>query len=86
MSFSAAKMLPIAKPASNREYPETMVLHFAELVLFWGLGTLHGKIVSDGEAVQAKEWVFYRFCGKFPFVFANSKLIQSANPKLIHPI
>jgi len=61
-------MLPIAKPASNREYPETMVLHFAELVLFWGLGTLHGKIVSDGEAVQAKEWVFYRFCGKFPFL------------------
>jgi len=39
----------------KREYPKTIVLFFHELVLFWGLGTLHGKIVSDGDAVQVKE-------------------------------
>jgi len=30
-----------------------------------GAGTLHGKIVSDGEAVQVQEQVLYRFCGEF---------------------
>ena len=41
----------------NRGYPKTLVLFFHEFVLFWGSGTLHGKIVSDGEVVQVKEQV-----------------------------
>jgi hypothetical protein len=43
----------------NRGYPKTIVLFFHEFVIFWGSGTLHGKIVSDGDAVQVKEQVLY---------------------------
>jgi hypothetical protein len=48
-------MLPIAKPGTERGYPKTIVLFFPELVIFWGLGPLHRKIVSDGEAISVKE-------------------------------
>ena len=39
----------------NRGYPKTIVLVFHELVIFWGSGLPHRKIVSDGDAVQEKE-------------------------------
>jgi hypothetical protein len=51
---------PITKLPKNREYPKTMVLFFPEFVLFWGSGTLQGKLVSDGEVVRVKEQVLYR--------------------------
>ena len=34
-------------------------------MLFWGSGTLQGKIVSDGDAVQVQEQVFSGFVGNF---------------------
>ena len=68
-------MPPIAKPALNRGYPKTIVLVFAELVLFWGSGTLHGKPVSDGEAVQVKEQVFV------PVLWGIPDTLKTAIPK-----
>jgi len=41
----------------ERGYPKTIVLFFHEFVLFLGLGTLPGKIVSDGEVVHVQEQV-----------------------------
>jgi len=41
-----------------------------------GVGKLRGEKCLDSRA----------FGGLWEIVFANSKLIQSANPKLIHPI
>jgi len=38
---------------------------FSRISDILGVGTLHGKIVSDGEAVQVQEQVLYRFCGEF---------------------
>jgi len=38
---------------------------FSRIRAIWGSGTLQGKIVSDGEVVQVKEQVLYRFCGEF---------------------
>ena len=38
---------------------------FSRISAIWGSGTLHGKIFSDGEAVQVKEQVFSRFWGEF---------------------
>jgi hypothetical protein len=36
---------------------------FSRISAILGLGTLQGKIVSDGEAVQVKERVLFRFYG-----------------------
>jgi hypothetical protein len=38
---------------------------FSRICAILGSGTLHGKIVSDGKAVQVQEQVFYWFCGEF---------------------
>jgi hypothetical protein len=38
---------------------------FSRMSAILGVGTLHGKIVSDGEVVQVKEQVFSWFCGEF---------------------
>ena len=38
---------------------------FSRIRDIWGSGPLPGKIVFDGDAVQVKEQVLYRFCGEF---------------------
>jgi len=38
---------------------------FSRISDILGSGTLQGKMVSDGEAVQVKDQVFSRFCGEF---------------------
>jgi hypothetical protein len=57
-TFPAPKQPPTAKPAANQEYPKTSVLFFHKFVLFLGLATFPGKIVSEGEVVYVKEQVF----------------------------
>jgi hypothetical protein len=38
---------------------------FSRIRAILGVGTLHGKMFSDGEAVQVNEQVFSWFCGEF---------------------
>jgi hypothetical protein len=55
---------------------------FSRISDILGLGSLPGKIVSDGEVVRVKEQVLYRFYGSFRspklafFMFSPSPLIQ----------
>ena len=41
---------------------------FSRISAILGVGNIHRKIVSDGDTVQVKEQVLYRFCGEFPIL------------------
>jgi hypothetical protein len=38
---------------------------FSQISAIFGVGTLHGKMFSDGEVVRVHEQVFSWFCGEF---------------------
>ena len=78
MIFSS-KTPRIAKLATERGYPKTLVLFFHEFVLFWGLGPLHGKIVSDGEVVRVKEQVPCPGMQKFARAWRDTAIVQETS-------